>query len=394
VSRGAGERMHALICGAGVAGLALAGPLGRLGWEVTVVERSSALRDGGYMIDFFGPGHDAAEAMGLLPSLRERAYAVSGVSYVDRRGKTVAGLDYRRAARALDGRLLDLMRGDLVQILYEALGDGVQVRFGSSVQSIEETAGGVTVTLSDGGRAGADLLVGADGIHSTTRALAFGPESAFLRHLGLHTAAYTFEHPELHERLAGRFTFTDSAERAVGLYGIRGGRVAAFTVHRTSDPGLPDDPRSVVQETYADLGWVVPEVLSLCPPPPALYYDQVAQIEMPSWSSGRVALAGDACQAVSLLAGQGASLAVAGAHVMAEEVSRNDTVDAALARYHERMAPVVAAKQAAGRRTADWFLPGSPARLLMRRVALWGMRLPGLDRLLGSGLVAGVGRIP
>ena len=54
----------------------------------------------------------------------------------------------------------------------------------------------------------------------------------------------------------------------------------------------------------------------------------------------------------------------------------------------------MAAKQAAGRRTADWFLPGSPARLLMRRVALWGMRLPGLDRLLGSGLVAGVGRIP
>jgi 2-polyprenyl-6-methoxyphenol hydroxylase-like FAD-dependent oxidoreductase len=101
----------------------------------------------------------------------------------------------------------------------------------------------------------------------------------------------------------------------------------------------------------------VPDVLAHCPPAGALYYDQVAQIDMPQWSTGHVVLVGDACQAVSLLAGQGASLAVAGAHLLADELAGASDVPEALRRYHARLAPAVAAKQAAGRRTAEWFCP-------------------------------------
>lgn len=187
---------------------------------------------------------------------------------------------------------------------------------------------------------------------------------------------------------------TDSVDRAVGLYAIRNGRIAVFSVHRTGDATLPKDPRAAIQSTYADLGWLVPEALTHCPSASALYYDQVSQIEMPNWSRGRVALLGDACQAVSLLAGQGASLAVAAARLLGSELGRTPTVPQALARYQSRLASVVAEKQAAGRRTAQWFLPTSPGRLALRRLALRAMRLPGLDHLITGRLVGGAGGIP
>ena len=383
--------MRALICGAGIAGLTLARLLSRQGWSVFLVERASAVRREGYMIDFFGPGYDAAEAMGLLPRLKQLAYQVSQVNYVDRDGRPRAALDYERIARSLDGRLLSLLRGDLALALHEGLGSRVEIRYDTSVRAIEEASDGVDATLTDGSHWRGDLLVGADGIHSVVRSLRCGPESTYLRFLGFHTAAYTFSDPDLHRRLGDRFAITDTRNRAVGVYGLRNRRIAVFAVHRTAEPGLPDDPRAAIRATYADLGWLVPEVLAHCPPSGALYYDQVAQVEMPRWNAGRVVLVGDACQAVSLLAGQGASLAVAGAHVLADELAGASDVTAALGRYHARLASAVAAKQAAGRRTAEWFLPSTTSRLLLRRLALRAMRLPGLDRVMSSQLIAGSG---
>jgi 2-polyprenyl-6-methoxyphenol hydroxylase-like FAD-dependent oxidoreductase len=386
--------MRALICGAGIAGLALACLLDRAGWEVQLVERSNSLRREGYMIDFFGPGFDAAETMGLLPRLRELAYTVTELNYVDRYGRPRAALDYQRMVNSLDGRLISLLRGDLALALYEGLSQQVVQSYGCSVEAMDERAGEVTATLTDGTRWSGDLVIGADGIHSTVRKLAFGPESNYLRYLGFHTAAYTFANPELHKKVGEQFALTDSVDKTVGLYAIRNGRIAVFTAHRTLDPTIPADPRMVVQTTYSDLGWLVPDAVAHCPDPPDLYYDQVSQIEMPRWTTERIALVGDACQAVSLLAGQGASLAVAGAQVLAAELANGANVAHALARYNTRLAAPVADKQAAGRRAAEWFLPSSPHRLLLRRLALRAMALSGLGRLFSSRLVAGAGGIP
>jgi 2-polyprenyl-6-methoxyphenol hydroxylase-like FAD-dependent oxidoreductase len=386
--------MRALICGAGIAGLTLACLLDRMAWDVHLVERANSLRREGYMIDFFGPGFDAAETMRLLPRLRDLAYNVTELNYVDRSGRPRAALDYQLMVNSLDGRLISLLRGDLALALYEELSQRVVQSYRCSVEALDERADEVTAALTDGTRWSGDLVIGADGIHSTIRELAFGPESNYLRYLGFHTAAYTFAHPELHKKLGEQFAITDSVDKTVGLYPIRNERIAVFTAHRTPDAAIPADPRMVVQTTYSDLGWLVPDALAHCPDPPALYYDQVSQIEMPRWTTDRVALVGDACQAVSLLAGQGASLAVAGAQLMASELANEANVTTALSRYNTRMAGPVADKQAAGRRTAEWFLPSTPHRLLLRRLALRAMALPGLDRLLSSRLVAGAGGIP
>ncbi|TNC26476.1 FAD-dependent oxidoreductase [Amycolatopsis alkalitolerans] len=377
-----------VVCGAGIAGLAVAHRLAADGAEVVVLERAPRPRTQGYMIDFFGPGYDAMEAMGLEPRLREVGYPFTEATYFDERGRRRAGLRYDQFATAIGGRLLSIMRPDLEQVLREALPVGVRLRFGTSLTGVRNEAGGVEVELAGGETIEADLLVGADGIHSTVRRLVFGPEREFFRYLGFHTAAFLVEDAEIHRVVANRFGLTDTVDRQMGFYGLRDGRVAVFAVHRESDPHLPHDAREAVRRAYGSLGWVAPRVLQECPPAGEVYYDQVAQIEMPEWSAGRVTLAGDACQAVSLLAGQGASLAIAGAYVLADQLATAGPIEAALAGYERLWRPVVIEKQQAARRGVQWFLPGSRLQLRMRRIALKLARLPGIDRYV-AGTLAG-----
>ena len=260
------------------------------------------------------------------------------------------------------------------------------MRFGVGPVRIDAGAYGVRVTLTDGSTLDADLLVGADGIHSTVRSLLFGQESRFVRHLGYHTAAFTFDDPEAHAELGDRFCLTDTVDRQMGLYAPRDGRVAAFAVHRAAEPGLPDDSRAALRHEYGSLGWLVPRALAACPPSSQVYYDQVAQSDLPSWSRGRVVLVGDACHAVSLVAGQGASLAMAGAYVLADQLACARRVEDALAGYERLWRPVAARRQRAARRTARWYVPGSPRQLRLRRAALRFADLPLARHIAGTAL--------
>ncbi|MEV7553269.1 FAD-dependent monooxygenase [Amycolatopsis sp. NPDC089917] len=376
--------MKVAICGAGITGLALAHRLAALDVEVVVLERAAGPREQGYMIDFFGPGFDAVEEMGLLPRVEDVAYQVDEASLLDDHGRRRAAIDYVQFGKSLRGKLCSIMRPDLERVLRTDLPSTVDVRFGAGVTDVEDLGDRVRVTLVDGQVVEADLLVGADGIHSTVRRLVFGEEKRFLRYLGFQTAAFVFEDEEIRARVGERFCLTDTVGMQMGFYGLRDGKLAAFAVHRATDPALPDDARAALREIYGSLGWAVPRALELCPPPGEVYYDQVAQIEMSSWSRGRVVLIGDSCYAVSLLAGQGASLGIAGAFVLAEQLTRTSSIEAAFAEYERLVRPVVTEKQQVARRGARWFLPANRLLLQARRVFLSVARLPGLERTLAA----------
>lgn len=366
--------MRVLIVGAGLAGLSLALCLERNGHEAILVERSPGLRSAGYMIDFFGSGYDVGERLELLPQLESIHYPIAWLSFVAPDGTTRFRISYESMRLVLGGRHFNFMRGELEGLLFETLAHRANVRFGSTIESFTQSDSGVEVTLSDGSRERADLLVGADGIHSRVRSLAFGEEERFVRPLGYHTAAFVFDDHEAQVRIGDAFATLTVPGRQVALYPIRGGKVATFWVHRADAP-ISDTSAAAaareLREVYGGLGWLIPKVLDQADAATNTYFDTVAQVVMPRWSVGRVVLLGDACQCVSLLAGQGASMALGSAYVLAEELQRHEgDVAAALARYEQRIRPAIAKKQKAGRGIARWFVPEGRVRLAVRDTVL------------------------
>ncbi|MGW3344557.1 FAD-dependent oxidoreductase [Nonomuraea rubra] len=397
--------MRIVICGAGIAGLTLAWHLERAGWEVELVERAPAFRDGGYMIDFYGPGFQVAERMGLRPRLLRDRYPVDELSYVGRDGRRTSHL---KLSSGLED-VYSLLRGDLAR----AIADDVRapITYGTTVESAEQHADGVTVRLTDGTTREADLLVGADGARSRVRSLAFGEVTP--RYLGHQVAAYVVTDAELSRQVGTRYQMLTKPGLMAGAYALRDDRLALLFLRREPDPALPADPAATLRRHFAGLGWILPSVLERVPGPAGLYYDLVTQVELERWHSGRIVLLGDACQAVSLFAGHGASMAMAASWILADELTTTrDTpgplpgtaetpghppgtrempghLADALARYQARMAPAIAEVQGFGRRSIQWIAPSNRWRILARDLIFRLATLPGGDRLFVNSLSPG-----
>jgi 2-polyprenyl-6-methoxyphenol hydroxylase-like FAD-dependent oxidoreductase len=310
--------------------------------------------------------------MGLLSDIEGIHYQIPSLSFIDARGKEKFSLKYAALRKNLfGGHHFNFMRGDLENLLHSRIEDWVQLSFGTTVESFQQDGSQVHARLTDGTSGSFDLLVGADGVHSHIRELAFGGERSFSRSLGYLAAAFIVDETALWGGFRDAFYTLTVPERQVAVYPVHGGRLATFFIHKSHRMAGGFGAESAgreLREVYGGMCWIVPELLERVPSGSELYFDVVTQIEMPSWSVGRVALVGDACQCVSPLAGQGASLAVAGAYVLAEELAaaRKGEIAGALARYERRLRPSVQRTQRAGRRFARWFIPDTRTRLRVR----------------------------
>jgi 2-polyprenyl-6-methoxyphenol hydroxylase-like FAD-dependent oxidoreductase len=354
--------MRVLVCGAGVAGLITAWWLDRHGWDVLLTERDEHPRDAGHLLDVGGAGYDVLDRMGLLPALTGLRRHIPAIVYVDEHGDTLATVSYLATATLLHGRLLTIMRGDLEAALTAALPPRVRMRRGVEVVGVDDGEGPVRVTLSDGSVEDADLLVGADGLHSNVRRLVFGPDRLYVRSLGQHSGTFLFDDAEIATCLGPQLKVLSLDDRQAGFCRIADGRVAAFFVHRGDRS--PADPVAEVRKRCAGMGWIVDQALSHCTS--KLEHDPVAQVELAGWHVGRTALVGDAAAAVSVLAGHGASLAVFGAYRLAESLRQASDLRAGLISYQQGLMPAVELVQRTGRRAAGWVAPTTRWQITIR----------------------------
>lgn len=320
-------RRTALISGASIAGPALAFWLNRHGFAVTVVEKAGALRGGGYPIDVRGTALEVVRRMGILPRLRDAHIDVGRLTFLDGDGGEVASIKPHSITGGVAGQDLEVRRGDLTDALYAAVRDDVEFLFGDSIDTLDQSGHGVDVTFRGGGRRTFDMVFGADGLHSRTREVLFGPEEQFHRYLGYCFAGFTMRNTL---GLSHELMMWNTPGRAAALYAVGDNDdVHAFLNFAHPEPPFdafrnPEAQRDLVAAVFADAGWEVPGMLAALRDADDLFFDGVSQIRMPRWSSGRVALVGDAAYAPSFLTGQGSSLALVGAYMLAGSVADRD----------------------------------------------------------------------
>ncbi|WP_434446695.1 FAD-dependent monooxygenase [Lentzea sp. E54] len=334
--RTAGRR-KVLISGASIAGPTLAFWLHRHGYEVTVVEKASAPRSGGYPIDVRGTALDVIEKMGIMPRLREAHIDLRRLTFLHGDGSEVTSLHPHAVTGGVAGRDLEVRRGDLTDALYTAVRDDVEFLFNDSIDTLDQHEHGVDVTFHGGGSRSFDMVFGADGTHSRTREMVFGPEEQFHRYLGYCFAVFTMRNDF---GLSHETVMWNTPGRAAALYAVGDDD----EVHAFLNFALPDPPfhafgdlaaqRDLVTEVFADAGWEVPGMLAALRDTDDLFFDAVSQIRMPRWSGGRVAVVGDAAHAPSFLTGQGSSLALVGAYMLAGSLAGRDHVDGFAAYEH------------------------------------------------------------
>ncbi|MFJ8703998.1 FAD-dependent monooxygenase [Streptomyces ardesiacus] len=313
-------RPTVLVSGASIAGPALAHWLNRHGYAVTVVEKARTIRSGGYPVDVRGTALDVVEKMGLLPRLRDAHVDLRRLTFRDADGGEVASLHPHAVTGGATGRDLEIRRGDLTDALYAAVRDDVEFLFDDSVDTLDQSGHGVDVVFRSGRSRTFDLVFGADGMHSRTRGMVFGPEERFHRYLGHCFAVFPMRNTL---GLSHETVVWNTPGRTAALYAVEDDdEVHAFLNFAQPAPprevfGDKQAQRDLIADVFADAGWEVPGILAALRDADDVFFDAVGQIRMPRWSSGRVALLGDAAYAPSFLTGQGTSLALVGAYHLA-----------------------------------------------------------------------------
>jgi 2-polyprenyl-6-methoxyphenol hydroxylase-like FAD-dependent oxidoreductase len=388
-----------LISGASVAGPTLAYWLRRYGFTPTLVEQTPALRvgQGGHAVDLLGRSVDVAEWMGVLPQvLAARTRTERGT--LERPGKPSIDADISRFMEGISERHVEIMRGELTSILYEATREDVEYVFGDSIRTLDQDGDGVEVTFEHGPRRRFGIVVGADGLHSNVRRLVFGEEAQFRHYLGGYLGVFSLPN---YRQLDGRMVSYLAPGKLAAMYPVRQtGQARALLLFRAAgelqyDHRDLDQQRQLLRRAFAGEAWELPRLLSELEHANDFYFDSISQIRMQSWSSGRVTLVGDAGYCPGPVVGGGTALAVVGAYVLAGELAAAGGNPAtAFPSYERALSELVRRSRTIGPTAMRTLIPatGLHVWLATQAVRLFSRLPPTLQRRLAT-LQAGPARV-
>jgi len=359
-----------LISGAGVAGSTLAYWLARQGFTVTMVERSAGQRSSGNPVDVKGPAVAIAEEMGVMPQLRAAATSVKRLVFLDTAGRERAGVSLSAFQGSAGDREVEISRADLASTLLAAARDHAEIRWGDAITGLKQAGDAVEVTFERGAPARFDLVVGADGSHSAVRRLAFGPDTDFVQHMGMYVATMPVDHT-----IAGdhAVAMVNTPGRAFSVHPAHGIPLAGFFFRQKAVPDFDhrdlDQHKRLVAAAYAGRLGVYEEFLERVAGADDLYFDSVSRVRLPHWSNGRIAVVGDAASSLSLF-GDGSTLAMAGAHTLAQELaSTSGDPSGALRRYETRHRTLVAPRQRGFALAGPLLVPKTRTMIALRNTA-------------------------
>lgn len=363
-----------LVTGASLAGPTLAYWLNRYGFEVVVAERAAQLRLGGQNIDVKGPAKEIAHKMGLEEIIRERNTTEAGMRWVNSDNKILA--EFPKESSLSMTQELEILRGDLVQILYDHTKGDVAYRFDEYITDLKQSDNHVEVTFSSGKSEIFDLVIAAEGIGSHTRELAFRDKPRF-KYLGLYTAYITIERAPTDSNWA---RWRNAPNGIVFLirpdnYGTTRASIT-FTAEEDQYKGLSqEEQKKALIDRIKGSGWESERLIKEIRKTNDLYFDRISQVKASKWNEGRVALVGDAAYCATPIAGKGTDLAMSGAYILAGELSVANSYNEAFKAYENKMRPYV--------ETCQKLPPGIPHLVYPQSVL--GVRiLNGLVLLIGT----------
>lgn len=316
-----------LVSGASISGLTVAYWLARFGFRVTVIERAPQLRPGGHALDVRGPALEVAERMGLLASMRERSTKLTGMAVVDAEGRELfRSTESTMTGGRIDSPDVEILRDDLCRVLHDAVGSRVEYIFGDSIVSLTQDESGVDATFAHALPRRYELVIGADGLYSRVRRVAFGPDEQFLRAFDdLYVATFGMPNFLGLERWQVMYQGPDSVgalvmglEKEVAARTYLGFRAANGIDYDLRDI---DAQKRLLAERAAGAGWVIPQIVEHMLCASDFHFYSLSQVRMHGWSRGRIVLVGDAGYAVSLGTGQGTTVAMVGAYFLAGELA-------------------------------------------------------------------------
>ncbi|MEH3100851.1 FAD-dependent monooxygenase [Sphingomonas adhaesiva] len=376
--------MRVLVTGASVAGNTCAWWLGRAGFDVTVVERAPAFRYGGQNVDVRGVGRAVLRCMGLEQAALALGTGEEGTAWVEEDGRVAA--QFLTDEIGADGPTaeMEILRGDLAQLLFDGARDHARYRFGDHVVAVAQTVDTATVTFAGGTTEDYDLVIVAEGVGSATRALVFPGENR-PRPMDLTIAYFTIPRRADDDRL-WRWYHAPGG-RSVSLRPDRHGTTRAMLSVQKPPEGEQDWPterqKAWLRATFTDAGWQAPRVIEGMAATPDFYLDVLRQIRMPRWSAGRVVLCGDAAWCVTPIGGVGTTLAVTGARVLAGELAlAADPLDA-LGAYEQAMRPMVGQAQGVPRFASRLANPHSRTGIRILHAVMAAASRPAIRKTAG-----------